>query len=198
MDPTVSHAERTQRRARMRALLLHAAKARAPDVLALSKEKPLFAPYSPSPDAIIHAVWAFLETQQRPLTSADRLVDLGCGDGRWLISGVQRYNCSALGIELDPALVERAKQNVHLAELAHLIDVIQADIMATDITNATFVIVYAFAESLSGIREYLEKQLSKQASVLSIGFRVPEWKPEWSDRAGGLRWYLYDIKSLRG
>jgi hypothetical protein len=27
--------------------------------------------------------------------------------------------------------------------------------------------------------------------MLALQFRVPEWKPHWSEREGALRWYLY-------
>ncbi|KUF91856.1 hypothetical protein AM588_10003357 [Phytophthora nicotianae] len=100
------------RRRQVRQLVLDAARARANDALTLKSEdcnKELFAPFSPSPVAVIDAVWAKIEGAQLSLTSNDLLVDLGCGDGRWLVSGVKRFNCSAFGVELDENLVKRAK-----------------------------------------------------------------------------------------
>ncbi|ETP10780.1 hypothetical protein F441_13644 [Phytophthora nicotianae CJ01A1] len=182
------------RRRQVRQLVLDAARARANDALTLKSEecnKELFAPFSPSPVAVIDAVWAKIEGAQLSLTSNDLLVDLGCGDGRWLVSGVKRFNCSAFGVELDENLVKRAKDQVHREGLEHKIKVEVGDVMQTDISNAKVVIVYAFAESLSGIAEMLKTQLKEGTNVLSIGFRVPGWKPLWSEREGGLRWYFY-------
>lgn len=30
-----------------------------------------------------------------------------------------------------------------------------------------------------------------------LQFRVPEWKPKWSDRVDGLRWYFYELQECR-
>jgi tRNA G46 methylase TrmB len=161
-------------KSRVRDLVLAAAKARAQQALTLADgATPLFAPFSPSPTSVIHAVWEFLDTQQqRPAIAHDELiVDLGCGDARWLIAGVQRYQCAALGIEIDDALVTKARAHVQQLGLERKIRLERDDIMNVDISHAKLVIVYAFAESLHGIRVHLESQLSAHASILSIGVR---------------------------
>ncbi|KAF4033241.1 Methyltransferase domain [Phytophthora infestans] len=182
------------RRRQVRQLVLEAARARTNEALTLKSEdcnKELFAPFSPSPVAVIDAVWRKIEDAELSLTAEDLLVELGCGDGRWLISGVKRFNCNAFGVELDEALVKRASHQVQKEGLQHKIRVDVGDVMETDISGARLVIVYAFAESLPGIAERLTNQLKENANVLSIGFRVPGWKPHWSEREGGLRWYFY-------
>ncbi|POM75436.1 membrane protein [Phytophthora palmivora] len=184
-------------RRRVRQLVLEAAKARANDALTIKSEecnKELFAPFSPSPIAVIDAVWTKIEDAQMALMADDLLVDLGCGDGRWLVSGVKKFHCNALGVELDEDLVQRAKGEVTKQGLQDKIRVELGDVMQTDVSNAKLVIVYAFAESLVGIAERLKKQLRADANVLSIGFRVPEWKPHWNEKEGGLRWYFYRMK----
>lgn len=187
-------------RKRVQGLLLAAAKERAAKALTLASDEPkqtkLFAPFSPSPDAMIDAVWTYLKESDLELQQDELLVDLGCGDGRWLVTGVRSFGCRALGIELDPALVRIASDKVFDAQLTDRITIVEGDIMKMPIRDARLVIVYAFAESLSGIREYLTEQLSDRAVVLSVGFRVPEWKPRWTDRVVGLRWYLYEMKSV--
>ncbi|KAG1712352.1 hypothetical protein DVH05_000099 [Phytophthora capsici] len=184
-------------RCRVRQLVLEAAKARANAALTLEGEecnKELFAPFSPSPTVVIDAVWRKIEENHESLTTNDLLVDLGCGDGRWLVSGVQKFNCKALGVELDENLVHRALQEVQKQNLQDRIQVELGDVMETEISSAKLVIVYAFAESLSDIAQRLKAQLKYDANVLSIGFRVPGWKPHWSEREGGLRWYFYRMK----
>lgn len=153
----------------MRALVLAAAKQRAAEALRLKDDTSLFAPYSPSPHAMIDALWGHLARENVTIAPQDLIVDLGCGDARWLVSGVQRFGCSALGIELDEAVVAKALHNVEQQQLQHKIRVVQDDIMKVDIAQARLVIVYAFAESLQGIREHLILQLKASASILSIG-----------------------------
>ncbi|GMF26130.1 unnamed protein product [Phytophthora fragariaefolia] len=169
MATSLTHEDR---RGRLRRLVLEAARARTNDALTLASHESsheLFAPFSPSPVAVIDAVWTKLEQNQLALTQEDVLVDLGCGDGRWLVSGVQRFNCNAVGVELDGGLVNRAREQVQQLQLQHKIDVRLGDVMLADISRATLVIVYAFAESLPGIAERLKTQLKEDANVLSIG-----------------------------
>jgi SAM-dependent methyltransferase len=160
-------------RGRVRALLLAAAKQRAAQALTLATggAPSLFAPFSPSPTSVIDAVWKRLTDEGVTLRADELLVDLGCGDGRWLVSGVQQFGCRALGIELDPVLVRTAKEAVEAAGLQDRIEVVEADILKVPVRAARLVIVYAFAESLHGIREYLIEQLREEALVLSIGVR---------------------------
>ncbi|KAG6947891.1 hypothetical protein JG687_00015807 [Phytophthora cactorum] len=178
------------RRRQVRQLVLEAARARANDALTLMSDdcnKELFAPFSPSPVAVINAVWRKIEDAQLSLTSEDLLVDLGCGDGRWLVSGVKRFNCNAFGVELDDNLVKRAKEQVQKEGLKHKIRVEMGDVMQTDISSAKLVIVYAFAESLSGIAERLKSQLKEEANVLSIGVSWLIWRKVDFESLGGNR-----------
>ncbi|KAI9909157.1 hypothetical protein PsorP6_014854 [Peronosclerospora sorghi] len=163
------------RRRHVRQLLLKAAQARARDALTLKRkghETNLVAPFSPSPRAVIDAVWTKLEAAQMALLPTELLVDLGCGDGRWLISGVNRFKCHALGIEVDPQLVTRANKVVQMHPLKDQIEVKVGDIMLADISSAKLVIVYAFASSLGGIAHRLKEQLNMNALVLSMGVRA--------------------------
>lgn len=168
-------ASTADRRARARALLLAAAKKRAREALTSEKEDaaPLFAPFSPSPHAVITQIWDLLSEREPPLATGDLLVDLGCGDGRWLFSGVERFGCRALGIEIDAALVARCRAEAARRGLERCVRVEEGDILHEDISQARLVIVYAFAESLPGIRDHLSAQLKDGASVLSIGVRSP-------------------------
>ncbi|CEG35737.1 FAM173 family [Plasmopara halstedii] len=187
-------------RRHIRQLILQAARIRATDVLTPKHGEcnhEIFAPFSPSPIALIDAVWNKIELSHTLLRSDDLLVDLGCGDGRWLISGVQRFHCSAFGVEIDENLVKKAKEQIQQKDLSHKIHVELGDIMQVDISQAKLVIIYAFAESLKGIAERLRQQLKTDANVLSIGFRILQWKPYWSERNNGLRWYLYRIRDCQ-
>lgn len=179
------------RRARVRALVLAAAKARTQQALTLSDgpQTVLFAPFSPSPPRVMDAVWAALDARKAQVAVLARhelLVDLGCGDARWLIAGVQRYGCEALGVEIDSVLVERARCDVAQCALSDRIQIELGDVMAADIARAKLVIVYAFAEALHGIRAHLETQLDASAAVLSIGVSA------WMDLLAQARLYGSD------
>ena len=47
--------------------------------------------------------------------SQDVVYDLGCGDGRIVIAAAQKFGARGVGIDIDPALVARARTNAQQA-----------------------------------------------------------------------------------
>src|SRR5689334_431233 len=65
------------------------------------------APYIPTPEAIVQRM---LEAAH--VTSADTVYDLGSGDGRIVITAVQKFGAHAVGIEIQPDLCRQATQRI--------------------------------------------------------------------------------------
>jgi SAM-dependent methyltransferase len=61
------------------------------------------------------------------LENEDRVLDIGCGKGEFLIRTVRRWNCRAVGVDLSPFFAEDARKNVKRADLEHAIRIVQAD-----------------------------------------------------------------------
>src|SRR5579862_2086495 len=69
----------------------------------------------------------------------DVVYDLGCGDGRIVISAAAQYHAHAVCIEIDPELVARARKNAVQQGVEKMIDFRQADFFQADIHDATVV-----------------------------------------------------------
>lgn len=85
------------------------------------------------------------------LTPDDLLYDIGCGDGRILIRAVQRYGCTALGIEIDPAKAAVASKNVRKSSAAGRIRITVGDARKFDLDKATAVTMYLFPDLMAEI-----------------------------------------------
>ena len=55
----------------------------------------------------------------------DLVYDLGSGDGRIVIEAARQYGAKGVVIELDPALVRRARENARRANVSHLVEFLQ-------------------------------------------------------------------------
>src|SRR6186713_383418 len=71
-------------------------------------------------DGTVPFVVSPLEVVDRMLRLAEPrpgelLVDLGSGDGRIVIEAAKRYGTRGLGVDIDPALVARARENARRA-----------------------------------------------------------------------------------
>src|SRR5690606_34710026 len=72
------------------------------------------------------------------LTPQDRLVDLGSGDGRLVITAAKR-GATARGIEFNPEMVELAKRRALAEGVSDRASFEEADIFESDFSEATVV-----------------------------------------------------------
>jgi len=149
------------------------------------------APFVPSPQRVVDRM---LELAAPKPT--ETVYDLGCGDGRVLITAAQRFNSKAVGIELDGRLVERATDRIQRMNLQNQVKVIQGDLLKADLSGADIVIVYLLTLSNEQLRPRLEKFLKPGARVVSYAYAVPGWKPvkvDKTDEHRGHPIYLYEM-----
>jgi hypothetical protein len=92
--------------------------------------------YLSTPRALIPALLDAVD-----LTGEDILIDLGCGDGRIVVAAAQR-GCRAVGFELDPWLVARARAAVTEHGVEDEVRIIEADSRLADVSTGTVVFLF--------------------------------------------------------
>lgn len=113
------------------------------------------------------------------VTPQDRLMDLGSGDGRTVITAAQR-GLTAQGIEYNPDLVELSRRNAQRAGVADRATFVAADLFQTDLSQADVITMFL----LSTINEKLRPsllQLKPGTRVVSNTFRMGDWEPDASE-----------------
>jgi len=98
------------------------------------------------------------------LTTNDVLYDLGCGDGRFVVTAAQRFGVRAVGVDIDPARVLDSRRNVRKHGLEHLVTIKQADIFELDFSDATVVTLY--------LLPHLNVRLMPKLAGLKPGTRI--------------------------
>ena len=117
-------------------------------------------PFLGTPSGIIKVLLEFANLKQ-----GHTLVDLGCGDGRVLVSAATIFDCQCIGYEMDLPLVEQAKRNVEQAELSHRVTITMADANTADISNADVVFLFLPVASIKLLLPLLLQKM-KTGSVL--------------------------------
>lgn len=113
------------------------------------------------------------------VTPKDRLMDLGSGDGRTVITAAQR-GLKAQGIEYNPDLVELSRRNAERAGVSDRATFVAADLFATDLSQADVITMFL----LSTINEKLRPKLLELAPgtrIVSNSFRMGDWEPDASE-----------------
>lgn len=107
----------------------------------------------------------------------DRVFDLGCGDGRIVISAAAKYHAHGVCIEIDPDLLQRARNNAAEAGMDKMIDFRQGDFFQADIHDATVVTLFLLPRVNLELRPKLQHDLKPGTRVVSQAFDMGDWRP---------------------
>lgn len=113
------------------------------------------------------------------VTPQDRLMDLGSGDGRTVITAAQR-GLTAKGIEYNPDLVALSRSNAAKAGVSRRATFEVADLFETDLSQADVITMFL----LSTINEKLRLKLLELppgTRIVSNTFRMGDWEPDASE-----------------
>ena len=73
--------------------------------MAVFQERILDVPYVPTPPEVVEAMLAMAE-----VSKDDLLYDLGCGDGRIVITAAKMFGSRGIGIDIDPQRIEEGRE----------------------------------------------------------------------------------------
>ena len=107
----------------------------------------------------------------------DLVYDLGCGDGRIVVTAAKRYGCKAVGFDLDPRRVKESLENVQKSKVGHLVGIEQKDIFTLDLSKADVVTLYLLASLNAKLIPQLEK-LKPGSRIVSHTFEMAGVKPD--------------------
>jgi len=124
----------------------------------------------------------------------ERVVDLGCGDGRFVIEAARKHGAEAIGVEIDPFRVFWARAWIRLAGLARRARIVHANMYDYDVTGVDVVILFLSATSNFRLQTRLRTQLAPGARVVSYYHPMWGWKPSIVGEAkAGHPIYVYRI-----
>lgn len=128
------------------------------------------------------------------IRSTDVVYDLGSGDGRILLLAAQKYGARGVGIEIQPHLVERARQIAREGEVADRVQFIEGDLFTADISAATLVTIYLSPTVNAKLEPKLRAELRPGTRVVSHQFPIGRWPPDRTIAArDGTDLYLWTI-----
>jgi ribosomal protein L11 methylase PrmA len=101
----------------------------------------------------------------------DLLYDLGCGDGRIVVTAAKRYGCKAVGYDIDPERVKESLENVQKNNVGNLVKIEQKDIFTLDLSEANVITLYLLPSLNVKLFPQLEK-LKPGSRIVSHDFRM--------------------------
>ncbi len=152
-------------------------------------------PYVPTTDEAVEAMLKLAGVKK-----SDIVYDLGCGDGRIVITAAKNFGARGVGIDINPVRIDEAKENAKKAGVEKLVRFEEKDLFQADIHEATVVTLFLLSSVNLRLCPKLLADLEPGTRVVSNTFDMGDWKPEkeitvGSDDAGFLshRLFLWTI-----
>jgi SAM-dependent methyltransferase len=165
-------------------------------VAALGQEsKPkreLDVPYVPTPEDVVEGM---LKTAA--VTKNDVLYDLGCGDGRIVITAAQKFGTHGVGIDIDPNRIKEARANAEKAGVTGLVKFVEQDLFESSIGDASVVTLYLLPSINLKLRPKLLHDLKPGTRIVSHSFDMGDWKPEKQLDVNGQTIYYWVIPARK-
>jgi tRNA G37 N-methylase Trm5 len=134
------------------------------------------APYVPTPQDVVERM---LEIAQ--VGAGDVVYDLGCGDGRLVITAAKKYGARGVGVDIDPERIAESHANAKKEGVESLVQFKLQDALSVDVSSATVITLYLLSSSNMKLRPILTKQLKAGARIVSHQFSMGDWPPEKTD-----------------
>jgi SAM-dependent methyltransferase len=128
------------------------------------------APFLPTPMCVVEKMLEMAEVDKK-----DIVYDLGCGDGRIVITAAKKYGAHGVGLDIYPQWMKKSQSNARKAGVESLVKFRLQDATKADISEATVVTLYLLPESNDLLRPLLEKQLKPGARVVSHNYHIAGW-----------------------
>ncbi len=128
-----------------------------------------------TPEALIDGLFAQLD-----LNTDDVVFDLGCADGRVLLSAAKRYGCQCVGIERNRSLVEQARDLVVRADLESKISIIEGDIEEAELNKASVIFLFLPPKMLNRVLNDIRPRLQLGTRIIAheqLPIRT-DWQPD--------------------
>ena len=135
------------------------------------KEQHVDIVYVPTPQKVVDKM---LEVAK--VTASDVVYDLGCGDGRIVVTSA-KMGAKATGFDIDPARVSEARTHVASAHVEANASIKWANVFSVDLSPATVVTLYLLPELNVKLIPQLEK-LKPGSRIVSHDFDMAGAKPD--------------------
>jgi ubiquinone/menaquinone biosynthesis C-methylase UbiE len=128
------------------------------------------------------------------VTKNDVVYDLGCGDGRIVITAAKKHGARGVGIDLNPERIKEANENLKKAGVGDRVKFMVGDLFEANFAEASVVTLYLLPQVNVALRPQLWRQLKVGTRVVSHAFDMgPEWPPERTETVDGRTVYMWTI-----
>jgi precorrin-6B methylase 2 len=130
--------------------------------------------FIPTPQEVVERM-----LEEAKLKKADVVYDLGCGDGRIVLTAARKYGCKAFGCDIAKDRIKECEDNKkkEKAETQKLVTFEHKDLFKMDVSKATVVTLYLLPEMNDKLVPALSK-MKPGSRIISHAFELEKYVPD--------------------
>ncbi len=145
-------------------------------------------PYVPTSQELVEQMLKLANVKK-----GDVVYDLGCGDGRIVVTAAQKFGARAVGVDINPERIKEANENARKAGVTGSTKFVEANLFDADIHNANVVTLYLLPSVNLKLRPKLLRDLKPGTRIVSHSFDMGDWKPDKQEEVNGSMLYLWIV-----
>src|SRR5437763_1917039 len=147
--------------------------------------------YVPSEQVVVQKM-----LEMAKIKKDDIVYDLGCGDGRIVVTAAKKFGCKGVGIDYDPDRVKDSLDTMKkFGVTKDLVDIREGDaLQVKDLEKATVIMLYMLPEFMEKLEPQMKKRLKPGTRIVAHDYPFPNMDPDQTvefDVGGARPKYLY-------
>lgn len=148
---------------------------------------PLDVPYVPTPQEVVDRMLAMAR-----ITDKDFVMDLGCGDGRMLVTAA-KAGARGRGVDLNPQRIKEATANAAAAKVSDRVTFEVKNLFETSIKDANVLTMYLLPNVNIQLRPRILEEMAPGSRIVSHAFHMGEWEADQRADVGGRQIYFWVV-----
>lgn len=128
--------------------------------------------YVPTPQVVVEEM-----LRMAKMGPNDFLIDLGSGDGRFVVTAAKKFGARGFGVDLDTVLLRQAREAAQKEGVADRAQFVEQNLFETDLTKATVVSTYLLPEMNLKLRPKI-LALRPGTRVVAHDYHMGDWYPD--------------------
>jgi SAM-dependent methyltransferase len=130
-------------------------------------------PFVPTPQPVVEEMLRLADPKE-----GEVLYDLGCGDGRIVVTAAKKYKVRGIGVDIDPERIRESNENAEKAGVSERVKFIRKNLFEMDFGDADVLCMYLLPSVNVKLRPKILEDMRPGARVVSHSFDMGDWSPD--------------------
>ncbi len=150
-------------------------------------------PYVPTPQEVVDRMLAIAK-----VSAKDFVMDLGCGDGRMLVTAAAKFGARGRGVDLNPQRIKEANANAQTAKVTDKVTFEVKNLFETSIADANVLTMYLLPSVNLQLRPRIFDEMKPGSRIVSHSFDMGDWEADLRDQVNYSRIYYWVVPAKVG